>query len=58
VAASADWVSHCRADQADGGAIEALRAFDDEELAEISKSHDNDAGKLPLSPAVEEETFS
>jgi hypothetical protein len=46
MAASTDWVSCCRANQADGGAIEALCPFDDEELTEISKGHDNDAGKL------------
>jgi hypothetical protein len=46
MAASTDWVSYYRANQADGGTIEALYAFDDEELAEISKSHNDDAGKL------------
>ena len=46
MAASTDWVSYYRANQADGGTIEALHAFDDEELAEISKGHNNDAGKL------------
>lgn len=46
MAASTDWVSYYRANQADGGTIEALYAFDDEELAEISKGHNNDAGKL------------
>jgi hypothetical protein len=46
MAASTDGVSYYRANQADGGTIEALYAFDDEELAEISKGHNNDAGKL------------
>jgi hypothetical protein len=46
MAASADWVSCCKAHCGDGGTIEALHAFDDEELAEISKGHNDDAGKL------------
>jgi hypothetical protein len=46
MAASTDWVSYYKANHADGGTIEALYAFDDEELAEISKGHNNDAGKL------------
>jgi hypothetical protein len=46
MAASADWVSHYKANRGDGGTIEALHAFDDEELAEISKGHNDDAGKL------------
>jgi hypothetical protein len=46
MAASADWVSDYKANRGDGGTIEALCAFDDEELAEISKGHNNDAGKL------------
>ena len=44
MAASTDWVSYYRTNRGDGGTIEALYAFDDEELAEISKGHNNDVG--------------
>jgi hypothetical protein len=42
MAASTDWTSYYRTNCSDGGTIEALYAFDDEELAEISKGHSND----------------
>ena len=47
MAASTDWVSYYRANRSDGGTIEALYAFDDEELAETSnKGHNNDVNAL------------
>ena len=46
MAASSDWVSYYRANRSDGGTLEALYALDDEELAEISKSHNNDVGAI------------
>jgi hypothetical protein len=42
MAASTDWTSYYRSNRSDGGTIEALYAFDDEEFAEISKGHTND----------------
>ena len=39
---STDWVSYYRDNRKDGGTIEALYALDDDELADISKGHNND----------------
>ena len=44
---TADWVSCHRDDQGDKGTIEALCSLDDGELAEISKTHNNNVGALP-----------
>jgi hypothetical protein len=45
--ADSDWVSCCRDNQGDKGTIEALCSLDDGELAEISKTHNNNnAGAL------------
>jgi hypothetical protein len=46
MAASTNWVSYYRANRQDGGTIESLYAFDDEELADISKGHNNDVSAL------------
>jgi hypothetical protein len=56
-AASSDWISYYRSNRVDGGTIEALYAFDDDELAEISKGHNNEmsARSAIPSPAVKEE---
>jgi hypothetical protein len=63
MAASADWVSWQRSDRShsDGGTVEALCPFDDEERAKISKDHNNNVNSIftamPL-PVVEEGTSS
>ena len=43
---STDWVSCYRANRGDGGTIDALYALDDDELADIAKSHNTDSGTL------------
>jgi hypothetical protein len=46
MAASTNWVSYYMDNRQDGGTIESLYDFDDDELAEISKGHYNDVGAL------------
>jgi hypothetical protein len=52
-AANSNWVSYYRNDQGDKGTIEALYSLDDGELAEISKTHNNNnnAGALQTTVA-------
>jgi hypothetical protein len=41
-AAITDWISYYRSNRGDGGTIEVPFSLDDDEFAEISKSHYND----------------
>ena len=45
-AASTDWISYYRSNRSDGGTIEALFNLDDDEFAEVSKSHYNNVEAL------------